>query len=138
MNTRHKGNVAVAHAIAHFSSLGYSVFLPIGDAGGAIDLVVSPDGEKILRVQCKYTAHKHHAYSLRYPDSPIWTVHMMRPTAKGEKHKATYTTASFDLIFVATPDGNYLIDWKEHCASTGKAQAPNQLLIGKRMAQWKL
>jgi len=38
----------------------------VGDNGGAIDLIVSPDGLRTERVQCKYTAARKKRYSARY------------------------------------------------------------------------
>ena len=128
MNTRHKGNIAVAHAIAYFSTNGYSVFLPVGDAGGAIDLIVSPDNVEVKRVQCKYTARRHYASAKRYPDNAaIWDVNIAQ---------VAYTAQSFDLLFVSTPDGNYLVNWEDFCTERGKI--PMSVLFGEKMSKWKI
>ena len=126
MNTRHKGNIAVANAIGYFSENGCSVFLPVGDSGGAIDLVVSYDGLTVKRVQCKYTTRFHEETAKRYPDSLIWKVHITR------QNQVIYDENSFDLLFVTTPDGNYLINWKEYVVEKGKISSV--ILIGKKLS----
>ena len=138
MNTKHKGNIAVANAISHFSRSGHFVFLPIGDNGGEIDIIISPDGTEIQRVQCKYTSRKHNASLKRDPESRIWEVDLRkvkhRPRRRSE---IVYTRDSFDFLFITTPDGDYLIDWPQFCDLKGGV-APYTLRLGKRAAHYKL
>lgn len=51
MNSRQQGAIGVAKAIAHYSSLGWSVSVPIADAQ-RYDLIVD-DGSGPQRVECK-------------------------------------------------------------------------------------
>ncbi len=134
---RGQGNVAVARAIAYFAILGHYVFLPIGDNGGAIDLIASPDGMNVRRVQCKWTGHLHTALLARDPQSRVWEVNLRQ--FKGRRQSSTilfYTADSFDLLFVSTPDGDYLIPWDKLCAERGNV--PSTIQLGKKMSQYKL
>jgi hypothetical protein len=52
--TQRKGDKAVARAIATFTELDFDVLIPLTESA-AYDLVVV-DGERLHRVQCKYTS----------------------------------------------------------------------------------
>lgn len=97
-----KGNIGLANAIAYFARKQYFIFLPIGDNGGAIDLVVSKDGSQVQRVQCKYTTVLHKSTRNVYVLTRLNTY---------------YGKESFDLLYVVTPKGDYLIDWIAYCAA---------------------
>ncbi len=56
MDNKHKGNLAIASAIKHFVSVGYTVSLPLSDTA-KYDLVVERDGT-FQAVQCKYAGHE--------------------------------------------------------------------------------
>ena len=135
MNTKHLGAIAVAHAVSHFSNEGYYIFLPLGDNGGDTDMIVSNDGRTMQRVQCKYTASRHTASELRDPKNPVWQVNlrMMKSRLKG-KARCIYTADSFDLLFVTTPNGDYLIDWNRLC----EKEIPRTIRIGKKLAHTRL
>ena len=134
MNTKQRGNVALARAIAHFSALGYYIFLPVGDNGGAIDIIVSQDGSALQRVRCKFTEYRHTAMQARYPDRMIYQV-LLRPIRK-RAHRSDfslttpYAPDAFDWLFVSTPHGDYLIDWPALCKERG--QPPTALILGQR------
>ena len=51
-----QGNIGVSYAIAYYSSLGYTISIPLTDTQD-YDLVVD-NGEKLLRVQVKTTISK--------------------------------------------------------------------------------
>ena len=53
MNTKDKGTLGEALAIAHYVSLGYEVAIPLGDRR-PYDLIVDT-GRQLLKVQVKYT-----------------------------------------------------------------------------------
>jgi hypothetical protein len=118
---KHKGNLGLAHAIAFFARHNYYIFLPIGDNGGAIDLIVSHDGVYVQRVQCKYTTTRQRTTSSSYVVSNV-----------GKQ----YSKESFDLLYVATPEYTYLIDWKEYCAH--RKTLPRNLKLSETMAQYRI
>lgn len=143
MNSRHKANIAVAHALGYFSEREYYVFLPIGDNGGAIDLAVSQDGSHLLRVQCKYTEQVHH--SGRSPKAVregrnVWMLGLRQVTSHPTGGRAicekVYGATSFDLLFVATPSDDYLIPWAEFCSQ--RERIPNGIVLGKHTEQYRV
>lgn len=52
MDNRYKGNLAVANAITHYVTTGYTVSIPLADTA-KYDLVVERDGV-FQAIQCKY------------------------------------------------------------------------------------
>lgn len=114
MNSKQVGNIALSKAISHFVDKGWYVFLPIGDNGGDIDLItVDPQSPSSpLRVQCKYTSH--HRGSLR--GTHTYRVDLRASTSRLQSSRGLitpYCAESFDFLFVATPEGSYLIPWEE-------------------------
>ncbi len=102
MNTKARGNIAVGHAAAYFTGLGYAVFVPFGDAR-AIDLIVSEDCITLHRVQCKYTS---------YRKGKSWRVSLKQVVSRPRTSaKMAYTLKSFDFLFVTTPECDFLFDW---------------------------
>ena len=120
MNTKGRGNIALGRAIAHFTGAGYFAFAPIGDNSGSIDLVISPDGVKLYRVQCKYTVHVHTSI-LNKTGKIVYQAGLRSYTRDNEKGRATntktYTESDFDILFVSAPDRDWLIDWAKLCRS---------------------
>jgi PD-(D/E)XK endonuclease len=140
LTSKHKGNVALAQALSYFGKRGYYLFLPVGDNGGDIDLVISGDGTNLQRVQCKYTSRPHNSTMRRYPDRSLWVVEM-RQTRRREKDghvyaELNYNENSFDLLFVVTPTGDYLVDWKSICQERGKA--PSNIILGQQMEKYRV
>lgn len=141
LSTKHKGNVALARALSYFGGKGYYLFLPVGDNGGAIDLAISEDGISLQRLQCKYTQKRHNSMMKRYPHSPVWEVGL-RQTGRNltESGKITaelrYNETSFDFLFVATPGGDYLIEWKPFCQELG--HIPTSLQLGKNAEKYRI
>ena len=56
MDNKQKGNLAIASAIKHFVSIGYTVSIPLADTA-KYDLVVEHGGV-FLAVQCKYAGYE--------------------------------------------------------------------------------
>ncbi|MDH4344968.1 MAG: group I intron-associated PD-(D/E)XK endonuclease [Thermoleophilia bacterium] len=61
--TQRKGDIATARAVATFTAMGYDVSIPLTESA-AYDLVVD-DGERLARVQCKFTADRRRQVDLR-------------------------------------------------------------------------
>ena len=140
LTTKHKGNIALARALSYFGEKGYYLFLPVGDNGGAIDLAVSEDGMSLKRVQCKYTQLRHHSMLKRYPNDPVWQVNLYQ-TGRRERDghvigELIYEENSFDWLFIATPGGDYLIDWKSYCQELGKV--PGTIRLGKYAEKYRI
>ena len=57
MNSKQKGDVALAKAISYFMESEYEVLLPIGDKR-PYDLVVEDKEGNLIKIQSKYTSHK--------------------------------------------------------------------------------
>lgn len=140
LTSKHKGNIALAQALAYFGERGYYLFLPVGDNGGAIDLAVSEDGTHLQRVQCKYTTKRHDSMMKRYPDRMVWSLSLRQVGRKVENGRLisekVYNETSFDLLFVATPGGNYLIDWKNLCQELGRV--PADINLGKNAEKYRV
>ncbi len=137
VTTKQQGNIALSRAIAYLSTTGHYIFLPVGDSGGTIDIVVSPDGVILYRVQCKYTEHLHSEMSQRYPGRMVYMVGLRQ--VKERIHRIAskqpcYEKISFDWLFVSTPKGDYLIDWPKLCEERGKV--PSALILGKQLDQY--
>jgi hypothetical protein len=93
--TQRKGDLAVAHAIATFTRLGYDVSLPITESA-AYDVVVD-DLNKLNRVQVRYSSSK---------DVELRRIHS---NSQGYVIKKTKKNA-YDWLFVLFQDGReYLI-----------------------------
>jgi len=135
MNSKEKSNVALARAIVHFTEEGYHIFLPLGDQGGPVDLVVSVDGVHLRRVQCKFTAAKHHA-SYHRRGVIVWKATCSLYSGRTSNVRKRYEIHDFDLLFVATPDGNYLIDWVEYVATV--SPIPYDIILGSSLDRYKL
>jgi hypothetical protein len=128
LNTKSKGNIALAAAITYFVSHAYAVFLPLGDNGGAIDMIVSRDGVHTQRVQCKYTRIRQR-YETRY---------QVQLASRSRNHTMIrYTEHSFDLLFVQTPVKSFLIPW-DALWRLYEGKIPINLLLGSKMAPYAL
>jgi hypothetical protein len=141
LTSKHKGNIALAHALSYFGEKGYYLFLPVGDNGGAIDLAISEDGTNLQRVQCKYTARRHNSTMKRFSDRLIWYVEMRQAGRQVGANgrllvELRYDKDSFDLLFVTTPTGDYLIEWKTLCQERGKV--PSSVILGQQMEKYRV
>ncbi len=138
LSSKHRGNIALAHALSYFGEKGYYLFLPVGDNGGAIDLAISEDGSRLQRVQCKYTQKRHPGMAQRYPDRTVWQVGMQQ-VGRGPGNtsiSSNYHEDDFDLLFIATPTGDYLIDWKALCQELG--HVPWNIVLGGKAEKYRV
>jgi hypothetical protein len=138
LTSKHRGNIALAHALSYFGEKGYYLFLPVGDNGGAIDLAVSEDGTRLQRVQCKYTQKRHPEMTKRYPDRIVWQVGLQQ-VGRGPANAvigSNYHEEDFDLLFIATPTGDYLIDWKVYCQELG--HVPSNMVLGGKAEKYRV
>lgn len=102
MNTKVKGDIAVAHAIALYTELGYEVLLPLGDKQ-PYDLVIDTK-ESLQKVQVKYAGTS---------DSGK-TVAWLRTVGGNQSFQTAkkYLDTDFDILFVWTACGKgYSIPW---------------------------
>jgi hypothetical protein len=77
----------------------------------------------------------------RYPDQPIWTVSLQQTGRKvKDGHfvgETVYDENSFDWLFVSTPSGDYLIDWKVFSQEVGRT--PTTIVLGgKKTEKYRL
>ena len=93
MNSKQKGDTALAQAINYYMSNGQEVSLPIGDKR-PYDLIVEMNNT-LKKVQCKYTSSKS-AYGIYVVDLRITGGNQSFYTSK------KYQTGDFDLLFVST------------------------------------
>jgi hypothetical protein len=110
MNTKTKGDIAVAHAIACLTDLGYEILIPIGDKM-PYDLVV--DGlNGLQKVQVKYAGWN--------PEKKWACAHL--ETRGGNQSFSTtkkYADGDFDFLFVWTERGSaYFIPWSGLTSNT--------------------
>ena len=92
-NSQSQGNIGMGQAIAHYTSKGYTVSIPLNDCQ-EYDLVVEyPDGLK--KVQVKTTKSK----------APSGKYVVGLRTMSGYKDKYTYKVGTYDILFVVTELG---------------------------------
>jgi hypothetical protein len=118
-NTRKQGDAGLGQAIAYFTSLGYSVSLPLTESQ-RYDLIVD-DGESLNRVEVKTTRNKK-------SDAASFVVQLAtnggNQTWNGTIRKISKLDS--DYVFVVTSDGSrYLIptellDGKQNVTLTSK------------------
>lgn len=97
MNSKQKGDLAVAKAIAYYMESGNEVLLPIGDKR-PYDLVIEIKN-KLKKVQCKYTSSKTRHGRYQAP------LRVMGGNQSFYKAKS-YKKGDFDMLFVLTSDGD--------------------------------
>jgi len=114
-NTRRQGDVGLGQAIAYFTSLGYSVSLPLTESQ-RYDLIVD-DGEELARIEVKSSRYTVPANS-RYPDTSarIYQVQLAtcggNMTNKGKIRKIDALHSDYVFIFTESGD-RYLIPTSE-------------------------
>lgn len=113
MHTKDKGNIALSHAVLWFCEHGYSVFLPVGDNGGCVDLVALSQLGETRRVQCKYTSTLNRT-------SQAWKVNLTKVPSRRVYAMVKYQPTSFDVLFITTPTDSYMIEWAEWCVHLGR------------------
>jgi len=111
VDNKQKGNLAVASAIHHFVSQGYTVSLPLSDTA-RYDLVVEQDGE-FQAVQCKYVGYE--------GNSGIYSVplYVSGGNRSAGNRRIRYRYRDFDILFVLCANGNaYAIPFQEIAGQT--------------------
>lgn len=104
MQTKEKGDLAVANAIRYYVSRGYEVCLPIGDKKD-YDFIVEKNNS-LNRVQVKYAGI--------YKDGKCKVGLRITGGNQSFNYSKKYTSHSFDILFVYTERGEiYSIPWKK-------------------------
>lgn len=106
--TQRKGDLATTQAIATFTKLGMDVSLPVTESA-AYDLVVD-DGEKLQRVQVKYSSSQ---------DVDLRQIHS---NSKGYVVKKTKTDV-YDWLYIYLKNKEYLI---KGCLSDRRSVRPTE------------
>lgn len=101
-NTKKQGDIGLGSAIAYFTSLGWTVCIPLTDSQD-YDLIVD-DGASLQRVQVKTTKFRPHGLSY---EAALKTSGGNR-SGKGKVKK--FDPSKIELLFILTEDGTrYLI-----------------------------
>lgn len=105
-NPRLQGEAGVLEAIHWFGHNGYRVFVPIGGEGQRYDLIVDRD-DNLYRVEVKTTTSR--------GPSGAWEAHVATRggNRSGKISNTRLSKADCDLLFIATPDGLWLIPSSE-------------------------
>lgn len=102
MTNKEKGNIGLTSAIYNLTKLGYTISLPLNDTQW-YDLIAEKDC-KTFFVQVKATEYKtkYNFYQCSLK------------TCGGTSGKIISKVKDYpiDLLFIWTPDGEYLINWK--------------------------
>ena len=106
MNTKEKGDIAVAFAIQHFVSGGYEVCLPLGDKR-SYDLVIEKNNT-FQSVQIKYAGIYLSKNGGCYANLRVMGGNQSYGYAK------KYDNDAFDMLFVYTARGDkYVLPWRD-------------------------
>ena len=108
--TQRKGDIATARAIFTFTSMGFDVSIPMTESA-PYDLIVD-DGERIVRVQCKYMGGNQ--VDLR----------RIHSNAQGYVVKRT-AAGAYDWLYVLKADGTeYLL---KECLAGRRSVSPQSI-----------
>ncbi|QXV84384.1 hypothetical protein bas34_0081 [Escherichia phage SelmaRatti] len=118
MNTNKKGNIGLGSAIAHFTSKGLIVSLPLNDSQD-YDLIVDMGGT-LNKVQVKYTSQK--------APSGSYILAMRSTSGTSRVAYKTLNETNIDLVFVYTDQYQLLIPIK-------KLTNKNQTTLTKELVQ---
>jgi len=106
MDNKQKGNLAVASAIKHYVSAGYTVSVPLSDTA-KYDLVVERDG-MFQAVQCKYAGYEGNPGIFSVP------LYVSGGNRSAGNRRLKYQQADFDILFVLCANGRaYAIPFQE-------------------------
>lgn len=106
MDNKQKGNLAVASAIHHFVSEGYTVSIPLSDTA-RYDLVIEKDGA-FRAVQCKYAGYEGNPGIFSVP------LYVSGGNRSAGSHRIRYQAGDFDLLFILCANGRaYAIPFEE-------------------------
>lgn len=99
VNTRVQGLTGIGNAIKYFTSLGYAVFIPLGEVQ-RYDLVIDDRTNPLKRVECKTTTFR--------KKSGSWSVELR--TSGGNKSGTGLvkhiSEEQVDVIFILCGDGS--------------------------------
>ncbi len=111
MDNKQKGNLAIASAIKHYVSIGYTVSIPLADTA-TYDLVVEKGG-KFLAVQCKYAGYEGNPGIFSVP------LYVCGGNRSAGNRRTKYQQGDFDLLFVLCANGRmYAIPFREVAGQT--------------------
>lgn len=101
MNSRKQGDLGSSFAIAYFSSIGYTVALPLADSQ-PYDLIIEKDGIcQRIQVKTTFKKNKNNKYSLE-----TRTI----SNTRGKKLEIRKLSPSdFDLLFAMDGDGKFYV-----------------------------
>jgi hypothetical protein len=106
MENKQKGNLAVASAIMHFVSMGYTVSIPLSDTA-KYDLVIEKEGD-FLAVQCKFAGYEGNPGIFSVP------LYVSGGNRSAGNHRIRYQRGDFDLLFILCANGrSYAIPFAE-------------------------
>ena len=106
MDNKLKGNLAVASAITHFITMGYTVSIPLADTA-KYDLVVEHSGN-FEAVQCKYAGFE------RSPGIYSVPLYVSGGNRSAGNRRIKYQSNDFDILFVlCASNQKYLIPFQE-------------------------
>jgi len=97
-SNKQKGNFAVASAISHFVSMGYTVSIPLADTA-KYDLVIEQAGI-FQAVQCKYAGYERSKNIFAVP------LYVSGGNRSAGNRRIKYQVKDFDILFVACANGN--------------------------------
>ena len=106
MNNKQKGNLAIASAIKHFVSSGYTVSIPLADTA-KYDLVVERNGT-FESVQCKYAGYEGNPGIFSVP------LYVSGGNRSAGNRRIKYQRGDFDLLFIlCANDRMYIVPFQE-------------------------
>ena len=109
-NNKNKGRLGISLAIAYFTSVGYTVSIPLNDTQW-YDLIIEKDG-KLQTVQCKCTGSKDSAIPFRSCGG-----------TNGGIYDSILNHSGLDYLFCTDTDGNmFVIPMDEIRKSKNKKQ----------------
>ena len=111
MDNKHKGNLAVASAINHFVSAGYTVSIPLADTA-KYDLVVEQHGV-CQTVQCKYAGYEGNPGIFSVP------LYVSGGNRSAGNRRMRYQEGDFDILYILCANGRtYAIPLEEIAGQT--------------------
>ena len=124
MNSRQRGDVAVAEAIAHYTQEGCIVSFPMTEAS-RYDLIVDRCDE-LLRVQCKSTSQQN--------KSGVFECELRTHGGNQSWNKVHKTISSVecDLVFIRTSDGT------KYAIPAIDLEKKSTVYLGSKMSKYKL
>jgi hypothetical protein len=111
MDNKQKGNLAIASAIKHFVSAGYTVSIPLTDTA-KYDMVVERGGV-FQAVQCKYAGYEGNPGIFSAP------LYVSGGNRSAGNRRISYQSGDFDLLYILCANGRaYKIPFQEIMGQT--------------------